>query len=107
MYLFALLEIKKGLYPYLPYHTSNKIKTFFLQHGANVQRTQRGTLKPPILVGDLQENAFNVIFEVGATDELSNRDHKVEKILPTSPSGILLEAPLPPQIVNKGVKRFK
>jgi len=71
------------------------------------KRTQRGTLKPPILVSDLQENAFNVILEVDATNELSNRDHEAEEILPTSPSVILLEAPFPPQILNKGVKRVK
>jgi hypothetical protein len=68
------------------------------------KRTQRGTLKPPILVGNLQENAFNVILEIDAIDELSNWDHEAEEILPTSPSVILLEALLPLKIVNKGVK---
>jgi hypothetical protein len=53
------------------------------------KRTQRGTLKPPILVGDLQQKAFNVILEVDATNELSNQDHEVEQILPTSPTLIL------------------
>jgi hypothetical protein len=36
------------------------------------ERIERGTLKPPILVGDLQENAFNVILEIDAPNELSN-----------------------------------
>jgi len=38
----ALLEKKKGLYPCLPYHTSNKIKKLFLQHSANVQKNTKG-----------------------------------------------------------------
>jgi hypothetical protein len=66
--------------------------------------TQSGTLKPPILVGNLQEDAFNMIFEVDAVDELSNQDHEVEEILITSLNVMLLEALLPPQIVKKGVK---
>jgi len=71
------------------------------------KRTQRGTLKPPILLGNIQENAFNVNFEADPTDELSNWDHEAKEILPTGPNVILLEAPPPPRIVKKGVEWVK
>jgi hypothetical protein len=60
------------------------------------KKTQRGTLKPPILTGNLEEDALNgVILEVDTTNELSNKEHKVEKVLPTAHDVIFLKA-LPP-----------
>jgi hypothetical protein len=43
------------------------------------KQTYKGTLKPPILVGNLQEDALNIILEVDATDGLSNQDSKLKK----------------------------
>jgi hypothetical protein len=58
------------------------------------KRTQRGTLKPPILVGDLEEDAPDgVIIEIHATNELSNQDHEVEEVFPIAHDVIFLEAP--------------
>lgn len=36
------------------------------------KKTQRGTLKAPILVGNLEDVRSGVIFEVNAANELSN-----------------------------------
>jgi hypothetical protein len=70
--------------------------------------TQRGTLKPPILVGDLEEDALDVvILEVHAIDELSNQDHKVEEVLPIAHDVIFLEALPFFQIARKGVEWVK
>lgn len=86
----ALPKKKKGrFYPCLPYHT---LINFFISFYNMVQmckRTQRGTLKSPILVRDLQEDALNVILEVDVPNELSNQDHEIEEILPTSLNVIL------------------
>jgi len=58
------------------------------------KRTQRGTLKPAILVGDLEEDAPDgVIIEIHATNELSNQDHEVEEVFPIAHDVIFLEAP--------------
>jgi hypothetical protein len=48
------------------------------------KRTQWGTLKPSILVGNLEEDALSSVipnFEVDAFVELSNQDHEVEEEL--------------------------
>jgi hypothetical protein len=67
------------------------------------KRTQRGTLKPPILVGDLEEDALDgVILEVHVTNELSNQDREVEKVLLMTHDVIFLEALPLFQIARKG-----
>jgi hypothetical protein len=43
-----------------------------------------------------------VILEVHATNELSNQDHEVEKVLPITHDVILLEAPPFFQVARKG-----
>ncbi len=69
------------------------------------KRTQMGALKPPILVGDLEEDAPDgVILEVHATNELSNQDHKVEEVLSITHDVIFLEALPLFQIARKGVE---
>jgi hypothetical protein len=58
-------------------HSLNPTQNFHIL-GASLpphycKKTQRGTLKPPILVGNLKEDVLNgVIFEASATNELSN-----------------------------------
>ncbi len=47
-------------------------------------------------MGNLEEDALSgVILKVNATNELSNQEHKVEKVLPTAHDVIFLEALLP------------
>jgi hypothetical protein len=70
-----------------------------------MQKNTKGTLKPPILVGDLKEDAHDgVILEVHATNELCNQDHEVEEVLLVTHDVIFLEAPPFFQIARKGVQ---
>jgi hypothetical protein len=88
---------KKGrLYPCLPFHTSDQFYFLSPIWCKGAKKTQRGTLKPPIVMGNLEEDALSgVILKVNATNELSNQEHKVEKVLPTAHDVIFLEALLP------------
>ncbi len=58
-----------------------------------VQKKRReAPWKRPILMGNLEEDApSGVILEVDVTNELSNREHEVEKVLSTAHDVIFLE----------------
>jgi hypothetical protein len=73
MSLFALPCLRKEKVFILVYPTTHLIiiKKSFYNMVQMCKRTQRGTLKPPILVGNLHE--------VDATDELSNMTTKLKK----------------------------
>jgi hypothetical protein len=59
-------------------------------------KNAEGHPETPIIMGNLEEDALSgVILEVDATNDLSNQEHKVPKILPTAHDVIFLEA-LPP-----------
>ncbi len=57
------------------------------------KKTQRGTLKPSILMGKDALSGVIPNLEVNATNELSNHDHEIEEILPIALDVIILEAP--------------
>jgi len=70
------------------------------------KRTQRGTLKPSILVGEDPPNGVVPNLEANATNDLSNHDHEIENILPITLDLIILEAP-PSSNCKEGVKWVK
>jgi len=69
------------------------------------KRTQRGTLKPSILVGEDAPSGVIPNLEANAINELSNHDREIEEILPIALDVILLEAP--PSNCKEGVEWVK
>lgn len=69
------------------------------------KRTQRGTLKPSILVSEDASSGVVPNLENNATNELSNHDHEIEEILPIALDVIFLEAP--PSNCKEGVEWVK
>jgi hypothetical protein len=70
------------------------------------KRTQKGTLKPSILVGEDALSGVIPNLEANAINELSNHDHKIEEILPIALDVIFLEAP-PSSNCKEGVEWVK
>ncbi len=69
------------------------------------KRTQKGTLKPSILVGKNAPSGVISNLETNAINELSNHDHEIEEILPITFNVIFLEAP--PSNFKEGVEWVK
>ncbi len=70
------------------------------------KRTQRGTLKPSILVGEDALSGVIQNLETNVTNELSNHDHEIEEIFPITLDVIFLEA-LPSANYKDSVKWVK
>jgi hypothetical protein len=70
------------------------------------KRTQRGTSKSSILVGEDAPNGAIPNLEASATNELSNHDHEIEEILAIALDIIFLEAP-PSSNCKEGVEWVK